>query len=123
MRCRFNPWDKKIPWRGKWQPTPLLLPGKSHGRRSLVGYSPWDHKESDMTERLHFTSVYLGGFPGISAGKESACKQETLVGFLGQEDPLEREMATHSSILVWRIPWPEEPGRLHSMGLQRVGHT
>ena len=41
-------------WRRKWQPTPVLLPGKSHGRRSLVGYSPWDHKESDMTERLHF---------------------------------------------------------------------
>ena len=43
-----------------------------------------------MTERLHFTSVYLGGFPGISAGKESACKQETLVGFVGQEDPMEK---------------------------------
>ena len=61
-----------------------------HGQRNLAGYSPWDHKESDMTERLHFTSVYLGGFPGISAGKESACKQETLVGFLGQEDPMEK---------------------------------
>ena len=41
---------------GKWQPTPVLLPGKSHGRRSLVGYSPWCCKESDTTERLHFTS-------------------------------------------------------------------
>ena len=40
--------------RRQWQPTPVLLPGKSHGRRSLVGCSPWDHKESDMTERLHF---------------------------------------------------------------------
>ena len=37
-------------WRRKWQPTPVFLPGKSHGRRSLVGYSPWGHKESDMTE-------------------------------------------------------------------------
>ena len=44
----------KIPWRRKWQSTPALLPGKSHGRRSLTGYSPWGHKESDMTERLHF---------------------------------------------------------------------
>ena len=42
------------PWRRKWQPTPVLLPGKSHRQRSLVDYSPWDHKESDTTERLHF---------------------------------------------------------------------
>ena len=41
-------------WRRKWQPTPLLLPGKSHGRRSLVGYSPWGCEESDMTEQRHF---------------------------------------------------------------------
>ena len=41
---------------------------------------------------------------------------------LGQEDPLEEGMATHSSILAWRIPWTEEPGRLQSIGLQRVGH-
>ena len=42
---------------------------------------------------------------------------------LGQEDPLEKEMATYSSILAWRIPWTEEPGRLQSMGSQRVGHN
>ena len=51
---RFNPWVGKIPWRRKWQSTPVLLPGKSHGQRSLVGYSSWGHKELDMTERLHF---------------------------------------------------------------------
>ena len=54
------------------------------------------------------------GFPGGSDGKESACN----AGDLGQEDPLEKEMATHSSILAWRIPWIEEPDRLQSMGLQ-----
>ena len=48
---------------------------------------------------------------------------ETWVRSLGQEDPLEKEMATHSSILAWKIPWMEEPGRLQSMGLQRVGHS
>ena len=48
--------------------------------------------------------------------------QETQVQSLGREDPLEREMATHSSILAWRIPWTEEPGGLQSMGSQRVGH-
>ena len=48
--------------------------------------------------------------------------QETQVQFLGQEDLLEKEMATHSSILASKIPWTEEPGRLQSMGLQRVRH-
>ena len=48
--------------------------------------------------------------------------QETQVQFMGQEDPLKEEMATHSSILAWKIPWTEEPGRLQSMGSQRVGH-
>ena len=46
----FDPWVGKIPWRRKWQPIPVLLPGKFHGRRSLVGYSAWGHKESDATE-------------------------------------------------------------------------
>ena len=49
--------------------------------------------------------------------------QETWVRSLGQEDPLEKEMATHSSILAWEILWTEEPGGLQSMGLQRVGHN
>ena len=48
--------------------------------------------------------------------------QETQVRSLSQEDPLEKEVATHSSILAWRIPWTEEPGGLQSMGSQRVGH-
>jgi len=53
LQCRrpgFDPWVRKILWRRKWQPTPIFLPGKSHGQRSLVGYSPWAHKEYDMTE-------------------------------------------------------------------------
>ena len=48
---------------------------------------------------------------------------ETWVQFLGREDPLKKEMATHSSILAWRIPWTEEPGRLQSMGLQELDVT
>ena len=51
-RCGFSPWVRKFPWR-KWQPTPILLPGKFHGQRSLVGYSLWDCKELDMTECTH----------------------------------------------------------------------
>ena len=51
--------SQKIPWRRKWQPTPVFLPGKSHGQRSLLGYySPWGHKELDMTERLSVDYVH-----------------------------------------------------------------
>ena len=46
----FDPCVGKIPWRKAWQPTPVFLPGESHGQRSLAGYSPWGHKELDMTE-------------------------------------------------------------------------
>ena len=53
-RHRFDPWLGKIPWRRKWQPNPVFLPGESHGRRSPEGYSPWGRKELDTTERLHF---------------------------------------------------------------------
>ena len=58
-RCRFDPWVEKISWRRKWQPTPVFLSGKSHGQRSLVGYSLWGHKESDTattppTTKKHF---------------------------------------------------------------------
>ena len=68
---------QKILWRRKWQPTLVLLPGKSHGRRRLVGHSPWGHKESDTTERLYFLSFFsfssftfikrLFHFPSLSA--------------------------------------------------------
>ena len=55
--------------------------------------------------------------------KNEPAMQETWVRSLGQEDPLEEEMATHSSILAWRVPWIEEPGGLHSMGSQRLRHN
>ena len=56
------------------------------------------------------------------AVKSSLAVQETRVRLLGWEDPLEKEMAIHSSILAWRIPWTEKPSRLQSTGSQRVGH-
>ena len=55
--------------------------------------------------------------------KNPPAKQEMHVRFLGEEDPLEKEMATHSSILAWEIPWMEEPGGLQSIGLQESGRT
>ena len=64
----------------------------------------------------------ISGFPGGSAVKNPPAMQELQVQSLGRDDPLEEGMATHSSILAWIIPWTEEPGRLESMGLQRVEH-
>ena len=58
-RPGFDPWVRKIPWRRKWQPSSVLLPGKSHGQKNLVGYNPWCHKESDTSEWLHFLSFFL----------------------------------------------------------------
>ena len=55
-RIRFYPWVRKMPWRRKQQPTPIFLPGKSHGQRSLVGYSPWGRKKSDTTITNTFSS-------------------------------------------------------------------
>ena len=77
-RCRFDPWAEKIPWRRKWQPTPAFSPGKSHGQKSLAGYSPWGRKELDMTQRLNSNNEGLGirlPIPG------------TQVQFLVPEDP------------------------------------
>ena len=81
-----------------------------------------------MEENLKKISIYLyinECFPGDSVVKNLPAIQEpqkTWVQSLGQEDPLEKEMATHSSILAWRIPWTEEPGGLQSTGSKRVGH-
>ena len=85
----------KVKWRRQWQPTPVLLPGKSHGWRSLVGCSPWGQEEVDMTERLHFHFSL-------------SCIGE------GNGNPFQ--------CLAWRIPGVEEPGGLPSMGSHRVGH-
>ena len=80
-------------WRRQWHPTPVLLSGKSHGRRSLVGCSPWGCYESDTTERFHF-----------------------------HFHALEKQMATHSSVLSWRIPETGESVGLPSVGLHGVRH-
>ena len=65
--------------------------------------------------------IYILGLPLVAQRvKRLPAMQETRVQSLGWEDPLEKEMATHSSILAWRIPWTEKPGRLQSMGSQRV---
>ena len=95
-------WVGTISWRRKWQPTPVLLPGESHGWRSLVGYGPWDHKESDMTEQLHSCTHSTKLRTSLVAQQKRIHlpMQEIRVPSLGQEDPLEEEMAANSSILA-----------------------
>ena len=80
----------------------------------------WVRKISWRRDRLSIP-VFLG-FPGDSDGKELPAMWDTWVQSLGWEGPLEEGMATHTSILAWRIPWTEEPGGLHSIGSQRVRH-
>ena len=78
---------------------------------------------SSSEDTVNFTGAGVAlGFPGGSGVKNPSAIQETRVQSLGQEDCLEKKMATHSSILAWEIPGIEEPGRLQSMGLQRVRH-
>ena len=92
-----------------------------------MGCHLWGRTESDTTERFHFHfhfSLSLSqGFPGGSEVKVSACNAGDWVRSLGQEDPLEKEMAAHSSILAWRILRTEEPGGLPSIGSHRNGHN
>ena len=78
-----------------------------------------------MKNRSSFllSMCYRLGFPGRSDSKESACNAGDQVSSLGWEDPLEKGMATHSSILAWRIPWTEESSGLQSMGSQRANTT
>ena len=87
----------------------------------------WGHSDEQSTWITSFQCYnhpvkYILGFPGGSDGKESVYNVEIWVQSLGWEDPLEKGIATHSSILAWRIPWTEEPGGLQSMGSQGVGH-
>ena len=118
----FDPWVRKTPWRRKWQPTPVLLPRESHRQRSLVGYSPWGHKELDVTKRLTNQLIIclrpvlpsvsslkgrkkvsscllmnLGSFPRGSDSKESASQCRKL-GF----DPWVRK-------IPWRREWQPTP--------------
>ena len=91
----------------KWQPTPVFLPEDSHGQSRLAGYSPWGHKESDMAEQG--STLHTGASQVVLVVRNLPDKAGDIRD-VGQEDPLEEGMATHSSILAWRIPWTEEPG-------------
>ena len=97
LLLQLRSWNKEGVWRKQrrqWHPTPVLLPGKSHGQSTLVGCNPW----GSLRVRHNFTFTF-------------------------HFHALEKEMATHSNVLAWRIPGMGEPGGLPSMGSHRVGHA
>ena len=79
-------------------------------------------KSDPSLMETHVFLIFIGDSLVAQMVKRLPTMRETWVRSLGREDPLEKEMATHSSTLAWRIPWMEEPGRLQSVGTQRVGH-
>ena len=99
---RFHPWVGKIPWIRKWQPTPVFLLEKSHGKKILVGYSPQE-------------------FPGDSDGKKSICNAGD-TGWIPGSGTLPRGSRGNSPVFLLGEPMAEEPGGLQSMGLQRAGY-
>ena len=129
--------------RRRWHPTPVLLPGKSHGQRSLVGCSPWGCYKSDTTEQLHFHFSLACIGEGNGNPLQCSCLENPRDGgawwaaicgvaqswtrlsdftFAFYSHALEKEMATHSTVLAWRIPGTAEPGGLLSKGSHRVRH-
>ena len=107
--------------------------GQGYGRfRTINSHANlwWDEEVLSLSPTYLWTGFLLINIWGLlyqaslvaQTVKWPPALWESRVGSLGQEDPLEKEMATHSSILAWRIPWAEKPGRLQSMGTHRVGH-
>ena len=114
MQCGrpgFDPWVRKIPWGREWLPTPVFLPGKFHGQRSLAGYIPWDHKESDITEwpTLHLVQIELP--------QERTRASQVAVAVKNLYD----SAGDSGLILVGKIPWSRKwqptpvflPGKFH----------
>ena len=100
----FHPYDGKIPWRRKWQSTPVSLPGESRGQRSLVGYSPWGRTESNITERLS-TAQPVGSYvprPGIEP----------------KTPPLDSQLS--SSVVLEQHGWLQESYMVHCCCLALV---
>ena len=95
----------------------ILISGSSAFSKTSLGQGWWDEL-GDLDWHIHYWRNSLV----VQIVKRLSTMQETRVQSLGQEDPLKKEMAIYSSTIAWKIPWTEEPGRLQSMGSQRVGH-
>ena len=106
--------DHKSPNGLVWKRWPYAPHTTSRAHQETLNVKPYAH---ETTIQLHGASLVA------QTVKRLPAMRETQVQSLGREDPLEKEMETHFSILAWKIPWTEKPGRLQSMGLQRVGHN
>ena len=114
-RRGFDPWVGKIPWRRKWQPAPVSLPGESHGQRSLAGYSPWGHEKSDISERVHTEGVERNRVGHECAGSASVGAPERpdrgTPAFLCPRLWGRRQVCgagtDPAGSLSWRLPSPE----------------
>ena len=139
----FWTWDNKmwvtlktlLFWRRQWQPTPVLLPGKSYGWRSPVGCSPWGCWESDTTEGLHFhfSLSFIGDGNGnplqcscLENPRDGGAWWAAVYGVTQSRTWLKRLSSSNNNHLFglarW-IPWAEKPARLHSIRLQRIRHN
>ena len=114
IRHRFSLWVGKIPWRRKWQPTPVSFSGKFHGQRSPVGYSPWGHKESNMTEHMYFWYSLLNTALFLLVVLESSA-----VSSLGLS-PFPKNTCSDiwfcfllslARVSIWAIPWENKCGK------------
>ena len=119
-----------LPYRSPISPSIVLCPTRTlrfvpPSYKNLCYYikSTWIIQARLLSSTYLIQNSLSRDFPGGSDSKESPCNAGDLGSILGQEEPLEEGMETHSSILAWRIPWTEEPGGLQSMGLQRVGRA
>ena len=113
MENAMAPHYSTLAWKIPWMEKPGGLPS--------MGLHRVRHNWSDLAAAAA-AELHWGSFPGGSAVKNPPATPKMCVWSLGREDPLEEGVATHSSILAWRIPWMEEPGGLQSLRLQRVGH-
>ena len=106
QEMKFDPWVMQILWRRKWQPTPVFLPGKSHGQRSLVGYSPWGHKESDMIEQL---SISLFD-KLLQISEDSLSLSHTILSGMSQLDFEDSFSKCLAVLLVLAVNWELHQG-------------
>ena len=110
-RCSFDPWVGKMPWRREWQPTPVSLPGESHGQRSLVGDSPWGPKEWTTTEWLNNWTFLINEFCGeltfpFRAGARNRQHESPKSALMGQ-----RTSSTHGGGCSLGVGvWSDHPG-------------
>ena len=135
---RFSPWVGKIPWRRKWQPTPVFLPGASHGQRSLVSCVAWGCRELDMTEQLHFhfhrhtrqdVLLWYIRIPELLCTNSHTYIYDAGKDW-GQEEKVgDRDEMASPTLWTWIWVnsrswwWTGKPGVLQPMGSQRVGHN